>query len=114
MTNKNNLVELTEVKCYKVKALATGKELPMMVVSSEWNGLQELRTIDGKPDQMLIIASSEFDGLAGRVRVLLGGNPVTAVVLKGSPDLLAKLQEQPAGDHLQSHSSETGPGGQSS
>lgn len=116
--SNNNMVELTEVKCYKVKALATGKELPMMVVSSEWKGFQELKTLDNSngffkiANESLIIVSSELNGLAGAFRGLIGsGEPLTALVIKASPSLAAKLQEPPAATAPQD---ETGPGRQSS
>lgn len=108
-TTNQTLVELTEVKCYKVKSLTTGKDLPMMMVASEWNGLQELRTIAKNPTQLLIVATPDAGGFAGAMRGLLGNPTTKAVVLKGSPDLLAMLQDPPAASAPQDQATATGP-----
>jgi len=82
-------VKVVSVKAFEVFDVQGGS-LGMFLVDSEWQGLQRLKSVDGKTE---MIISPGIDGLAGMFASIFGGERCEAQVIKITPDLGAKLKE---------------------
>lgn len=85
-------VELIEQKCYSLKV--GDVRLDGLMVSSEWNGLTELR--DGKGNQLIVLITN-CGGLAGGLSQAMSqalglDAPIAATVVTCSPDLISVLR----------------------